>query len=79
VNHYGPEAQLDQLVEEMGELIVAKSHFGRDRIHFKYLLEEVADVYIMLQQFRCIYNVTEAQMKEAIRKKMVKLQARMEV
>ena len=46
---YGADRQLDKLVEEIGELLQAlvKWRQGGDKLH---LLEELADVYIMLEQ-----------------------------
>lgn len=51
VNCYGLEAQLNQLTEECGELIAAVNHFRRGRVCGRIeLVEEMADVYIMLEQ-----------------------------
>jgi len=45
----GPDANFNQLQEECAELIVAVSHFRRDRIGWSELVEEIADVYLMIQ------------------------------
>lgn len=50
----GTTAQLDQSVEECGELIVAINHYKRGRITANELAEEVADVEIMMAQLRAI-------------------------
>lgn len=51
VNRYGLEAQLNQLTEECGELIAAVNHFRRGRVCGRVeLVEEMADVYILLEQ-----------------------------
>lgn len=47
LNHYGEEAQANQLVQELGELIVAIT-----KGDVKNAIEEVADVEIMLEQFK---------------------------
>ncbi len=39
VEQWGPDAQLDMLIEEMGELIVAIQHFRRSRAHENEVLE----------------------------------------
>lgn len=54
-DHYGIESQLDILQEELSELIQAVSKFRRgDDTH---ILEEIADVEIMLSQVEyLIYN-----------------------
>jgi NTP pyrophosphatase (non-canonical NTP hydrolase) len=49
---FGAEAQLNQLVEEMAELICAIRHHLRGRIH--NIPEEIADVEIMLAQARML-------------------------
>ena len=51
--HYGVEAQIDQALEELAELAMALHHYKKhpesedilDNVH-----EEMADVYIMIQQ-----------------------------
>ena len=52
---YGADRQLDKLVEEIGELLQAlvKWRQGGDKLH---LLEELADVYITLQQAALILD-----------------------
>lgn len=47
---YGFQAQLNQLQEECGELIVATNHLRRERISYMKLVEEMADVTIMMEQ-----------------------------
>lgn len=57
VNKYGIKAQMRMTQEELAELIVAISHVLRDRPHaWEELLEELADVYIMLIQLGHIYD-----------------------
>lgn len=47
-NHYGLDSQINILQEELAELIQAVSKFRRgDPSH---IIEEIADVYIMLDQ-----------------------------
>lgn len=51
----GSEAQLNQAVEELCELAVAIRHYIRGRHGSGYaMLEEIADVSIMLDQVVCI-------------------------
>ena len=53
VKKWGLDAQLLQVQEEAAELIVAISHFRRGRRHSKKeVLEELADMEIMLAQMR---------------------------
>jgi NTP pyrophosphatase (non-canonical NTP hydrolase) len=47
------DAQIRKANEELGELIVAMSHyFGEDRIYKEKLAEEIADVEIVCSQLR---------------------------
>ncbi|MEE0816119.1 MAG: hypothetical protein U0M13_10705 [Desulfovibrio fairfieldensis] len=53
VKKWGLDAQLLQTQEEAAELIVAISHFRRGRVNSKKeVLEELADMEIMLEQMR---------------------------
>lgn len=47
-DHYGLDAQLDMLQEECAELIQAASKYKRNGSYS--IIEEMADVYIMLDQ-----------------------------
>ncbi len=53
---WGIEERMDMLVEECAELIVAVNHFKRNRITQDQLISELADVEIMLDQMRIIFN-----------------------
>lgn len=50
------ENRFDQLVEECGELIVARNHLKRNRISVSEFISEVADVEIMISQMRVIFG-----------------------
>lgn len=71
-NHYGYEAQSNQLVEECGELIQAVSKYRRaiagvgqpvaeykKTIVLDNLIEEIADVEIMLEQVKYLLQIPE--------------------
>ena len=55
VDKFGRDGQLRMLQEECSELAVAVSHFirGRDQLE---LIEEIADVEIMLEQVRTFFD-----------------------
>ena len=53
-DHYGLSAQLDILQEECAELIQAVSKFRRTKT--SDIIEEIADVYIMLDQVVYLLN-----------------------
>jgi len=52
IEHYGEETQINKTVEELAELIVAIKKDNK-----KMIAEEIADVEIMLEQIRTIYNI----------------------
>lgn len=50
-NHYGMESQIDIMQEECAELVQAVSKYKRGKDDdFSHLLEEMADVTIMIEQ-----------------------------
>lgn len=54
VRHFGAAMQEDIAIEEMSELTQAIMHFRRGRE--SNIPEEIADVEIMLEQLKIIYN-----------------------
>lgn len=48
--HYGFNPGLDVMVEECGEMIVAINHYKRQRVSTERLIEECADIWIVLKQ-----------------------------
>lgn len=69
INTYGTEAQVDMAIEEMSELSKALLKMRRavkSSNNYAYIktkkcdiIEEIADVEIMLQQLRIIYEIGE--------------------
>lgn len=57
IETYGDEAQINQGVEEMAELIQAINKFRRNpgEETLKGIEEEIADVEIMLEQYKIIF------------------------
>lgn len=53
--HYGYESQIDQMCEECGEFIVARSKVRRNVPgSWENLIEEVADISVMVDQMKLI-------------------------
>lgn len=76
--HYGPEAQIKMLYEEMAELQLAVCKHGRGADNLDNIAEEIADVGIMLDQMRLLFNVEER--SRAIRlEKVARLAERMNI
>lgn len=56
LDHFGFHYQLRQTQEECGELIVAINHVFRHRANVNSLLEEIADVEIMINQLKLFFD-----------------------
>lgn len=78
--HYGYEAQSNQLIEECAELIQAVNKYRRatKRIHSEEvdialdnLVEEIADVEIMLEQIKHLLQIPEGDI-DALKRYKVK-------
>ena len=60
IDTYGVDKQIDMLIEECAELIVALKHMKRGRVAWNEVAEEMADVKIMIDQFHTIDTVSDA-------------------
>lgn len=56
VDTYGIEAQTKMAIEEMAELTNALMKLARGRVTIPDVVEEIADVKIMMEQLSCIYG-----------------------
>lgn len=67
LDNWGMEAQLNQLAKECAEFIAALNHFKRGKIHGGKLLEEIADISIMVKEMAIYYpmiaNIEERKIK----------------
>lgn len=67
--YYGFKPQLDMMVEECGGMIVAINHYKRQRVSTERLIEEIADIWIVLKQMgvfldeRSIANVIDNKLR----------------
>ena len=66
IEKYG-EKQLDQAQEELAELIVAISKYKRNENKFTIsnVIEEIADVNIMIKQVMMLLDIKEFEVKSA--------------
>ena len=53
---WGVSSQLDFMIEECSELVVAIQHWKRDRVNDGKVAEEIADVEIMCEQLRVLFR-----------------------
>lgn len=75
---WGKEPQMLQVIEEMSELtkeILKNVNRGKDNI--SELVEETADVEIMLEQLKCCYGIAE-KVEEYKRGKLLKIEQRLD-
>ncbi len=71
---YGEIAQIDVAIEEMAELIQALSKYKRGKEH--NVEEEIADVSIMLEQLKIIFD--NRKVKKIKRRKIARLESRLQ-
>ena len=80
ISVWGKDAQENQAVEEMAELIQAINKMRRQPSpeHLDDLKEELADVQIMLDQLRLIHRVSDEELQFYEAQKLQRLQKRLE-
>ena len=79
VRHYGRDEQLGQAMEEAGELITAISHYRRRRKGSRReLLEEMADMNIMLRQLQLITGADSEELEVIGHRKLLRQAERMQ-
>lgn len=80
ISVWGKDAQENQAIEEMAELIQAINKMRRQPSpdHLDNVDEEIADVEIMLDQLKLIYGITDQKIIEIKEKKLERLQKTLE-
>ncbi len=71
IDKWGKEAQFDQMTEECAELIASLQHFRRGKIDQQAVIDEIADVTLMLGQLTWMFG--PEQIEAAVQKKLKKL------
>ena len=56
LEHYGPDAQITVALEEMSELQKELCKYRRGRANYDHIAEELADVSIMLDQMKLLFQ-----------------------
>ena len=74
---YGADLQKQVAIEEMAELTkeICKDFRGKD--NREQIIEEIADVDIMLQQLMIMYDITTEEMLNAVGIKIARLDERL--
>ncbi|MEA3465563.1 MAG: antitoxin [Thermodesulfobacteriota bacterium] len=68
---WGEQAQYDQAAEECAELIAALMHYRRDKIDEQQVIDELADVTLMVGQLTWMFGAERVD--EAVQRKRAKL------
>ncbi len=82
IKSFGPNSQLSMLQEECAELIVSISHYKRGRCGPKTVIDEIADVLILIQQINLYLTKvsnSEEDLREAIIRKTNRLRERLDI
>jgi len=75
---WGGKSQVLMLLEEMAELQKELlKNINRDQDNIKEIAEEVADVYITLEEVKIAYDI-EKEVEEVIEKKMMRLKNKLD-
>lgn len=83
IDTYGIENQMMQCIEEMGELIQAINKYRRAEFSvscidaYNQVIEEIADVQIMIEQMRMIFN--EDDVDKVIAEKLERMRERLKL
>lgn len=77
IDTYGEDAQLWMVIEEMSELSKEICKFKRGKDNFLEIADEMADVYIMLEQLKRLCAVPQVLIQQRIDFKFDRLRKRL--
>ena len=77
ITYYGEKYQLDVAIEEMSELSKEICKHNRGNSNIDNLIEEMADVYIVLKELEIILSIKEEAIDNVIAYKMDRLKDRL--
>lgn len=78
IAHYGPERQIIKAIEEIGELLEEVARYKGGAANRWELMDEMADVTIMLNQMQIIAEIDPVDLEDRISYKLGRLVGRME-
>lgn len=78
IAHYGAERQSIKVIEEIGELLEEIARYEGGAANQWELMDEIADVTIMLEQMRLIAEIGSVELEDRIAYKLGRLVGRME-
>ena len=74
IETWGGEAQMDMIIEECSELIVALQRLKRGRGRVELVQDEVADVLIMAEQAKVLFGADD--IERIVARKLARLETR---
>ena len=77
IETYGADAQLNVAIEEFAELTKEICKHKRYADNTKAIIEEMADCYIMLEQMKMIFGLDNADVSNAMDRKISRLERRL--
>lgn len=77
IQTYGPSMQMNIAIEEMSELIKEICKFKRGNLNTEPIVEEIADVYIMLEQLKMMFAIENEVLQVLIDSKINRLEERL--
>ncbi|MEG0839583.1 MAG: hypothetical protein RSF33_07255 [Hydrogenoanaerobacterium sp.] len=78
ISTYGINSQLDMAVEEMSELTKEICKRKRGKENRAEILEEIADVKIVLEQLKIIFCISDDDIERMVTSKLDRLRIRLE-
>jgi len=78
LNQWGSDAQINMAIEEMAELISALQHYRREKTWGHHatvedIADEVADVEVMMEQLKFMFNLDSLYLFQIKEKKLARL------
>ena len=74
---WGAKVQISKALEELTELLLALQHYPKKATR-EDILEEVADVEIILHELKLILNISDEELNNVVNKKLCKLEKLLE-
>ena len=79
ISVYGKESQFRQFHEEVGELIVAISHYQRGRCSLDDVIVEIADVLQMIEAIKVLFKIDNDRLNEIDIQQWKKLETQLNI
>lgn len=78
INAFGVQSQFRQFHEEVGELMVAISHYKRGRCSLEDVAVEMVDVLQMIEAVRCVFGIDDEMYNRIKDQQWLKLKSQIE-